>query len=555
MQPRHTLTFTGNHKSRAFTLLELIVVLVVLGLLAAIAIPTYQNIIDTAAVTAQVQRDKAIARRITAGALMRDGSTNAEIVAAALSETEAVASAAPGEYAVEVNGWDAIEDTGSRTLAPEDGPTKFLWKVESPMMYTATRYDTDTVVFCHASLIGGWANCKDFSATGDVDTDAAAAAPVEGPGGAATTTTTAPPSGGEVMEFSNGGPLCDFTHSDMTGAVLVCATMNALVGADTDNLSDVYTFTVATDTFELISAATTGDAFTSAISPDGRYVVYSEYDGSGNFTGTLHIYDRTTDTEVTETGATWLGSAINNSGQLAFISATGVMTRPANTDGAFMYTTVSDAGSLPDVMDPMHDVYAGINQIAIADNSQSVVWLTAPKAPDNTIYLARSVSGVITLTDIGADGTVSPYANQIKFAANGDTSLVSFLLPSDAPESLGATVHQFDAINATVSGPLVDTYRSCKISVTAGQCGNSIIGQITTFDIPSGTETVLRTPTEGTVELPMFGPFPEYFIGSGAISGNGNKNFYIEGQILDPDLYASSWFTLGTSYTLYSTTR
>jgi prepilin-type N-terminal cleavage/methylation domain-containing protein len=72
---------------RAFTLLELIVVLVVLGLLAAIAIPTFQRVTEEAALTAETETLAAVARNAAAlAALDRETLPTPEHLATAFSE-------------------------------------------------------------------------------------------------------------------------------------------------------------------------------------------------------------------------------------------------------------------------------------------------------------------------------------------------------------------------------------------------------------------------------------------------------------------------------------
>lgn len=78
-----------SRRARGFTLLELIVVFVVLGLLLIVAIPTYQRVIDAAALTRDSEQVSAIARAATALAAADNARVpGPEHFAEALADTE-----------------------------------------------------------------------------------------------------------------------------------------------------------------------------------------------------------------------------------------------------------------------------------------------------------------------------------------------------------------------------------------------------------------------------------------------------------------------------------
>ena len=77
-----------NRSKKAFTLLELIVVLVILGILAALAIPTFANVQQGAALRVASSTAKAIARDANAiSAAAAQGATTTANITSAYGET------------------------------------------------------------------------------------------------------------------------------------------------------------------------------------------------------------------------------------------------------------------------------------------------------------------------------------------------------------------------------------------------------------------------------------------------------------------------------------
>lgn len=83
---------------KAFTLLELIVVVVVLGILALIAIPTFRTVIDNSAQSAADQTAGAIARNANALAAFAGGGTTGTQVDAAADEATTSSGSTIGDW-------------------------------------------------------------------------------------------------------------------------------------------------------------------------------------------------------------------------------------------------------------------------------------------------------------------------------------------------------------------------------------------------------------------------------------------------------------------------
>ena len=105
---------------KAFTLLELIVVIVVLGILAALAVPSFTTVKDTAADKVAYQNAESIARAAEAAAAFGGGhATDADIDAAGAELTgngSASYSSATNTVSVTVNG-----TTGSAVITANLG--------------------------------------------------------------------------------------------------------------------------------------------------------------------------------------------------------------------------------------------------------------------------------------------------------------------------------------------------------------------------------------------------------------------------------------------------
>jgi prepilin-type N-terminal cleavage/methylation domain-containing protein len=173
-----------------FTLLELIVVLVILGLLAAVAIPTYARAVDRAKWNAHVVRDQALANRISAGLKLEPSRTYAEVLNEALAET-GIGAFSPGLTAQsngdspQESGWTAVTymETPTDDIANPDNselwveiatsevglalptadPTQVAWTFDNAFLRTATRHDDTRMVICSVNLFTQFATCDRVS--------------------------------------------------------------------------------------------------------------------------------------------------------------------------------------------------------------------------------------------------------------------------------------------------------------------------------------------------------------------------------------------------------
>jgi prepilin-type N-terminal cleavage/methylation domain-containing protein len=167
-----------------FTLLELIVVLVVLGLLAAVAIPTYARVVDETQYRTHVVRDQALANRISAGIRLEPSRPYSEIVDEALAETR-IGAISPGLAAQgaagtpEEAGWTAVtyietpaggvgdpDELWSASAAASVGgvpvtadQAQLAWTYDDTFVRTATRHDDERLVICTVSLLTQYAGC------------------------------------------------------------------------------------------------------------------------------------------------------------------------------------------------------------------------------------------------------------------------------------------------------------------------------------------------------------------------------------------------------------
>lgn len=118
-------------RKKGFTLLELIVVLVILGIIAAIAIPTFTNIIRGSAQKTALTTAQAIARSANGIAALEDGgadetrnpdlcnATNSDEVRQVTTNMEFYRSASPNPVIAVTGGGACVSDVGN--TAAQDG--------------------------------------------------------------------------------------------------------------------------------------------------------------------------------------------------------------------------------------------------------------------------------------------------------------------------------------------------------------------------------------------------------------------------------------------------
>ena len=160
---------TQPRKRTGFTLLELVVVLVVLGLLAIITIPTYGHLITRSSAASQQERDESIANRIAAGIKLEPERATSDVDPAngvadvfddVFSETSGGAYS-PGLSAA-AGDWQVVTDNGPLYTVEASGPGMVVGSgtVDGvTYLMTISRQGPTTAFRCRISIDGANSQC------------------------------------------------------------------------------------------------------------------------------------------------------------------------------------------------------------------------------------------------------------------------------------------------------------------------------------------------------------------------------------------------------------
>ena len=291
-----------SRRRSAYTLLELIATVVVLGIIALIAVGSFQTVLGRSEVQVQLARDEAVARNSAAILAFRDGTTPAQALTIAVSELPP----APGVSAS--NGYTVGTDAS-------DSPEVYSYALNAGNLEFVTMHDADTAIGCFVHQFGISSNCSVIeldspsSEVGAGDVTIPGSGGLAGGGGGVTTTTTTLPPTTTTVPLPPVGSFTEINSEaafDGSGhAVAMSASGNRMAVSATGNDGNgsssghVRVFDWNGAGWTQVGADIDGEAsfdnfgWSVAMSSDGSRIAVGAHqnDGNGANAGHVRVYD------------------------------------------------------------------------------------------------------------------------------------------------------------------------------------------------------------------------------------------------------------------------